>query len=375
MAECRWHAKCAYRDDDPDRCPWCHVLWSIILREGTHSCERAQTWSQTDNARTQFAERMREAVEQGFAPPIPNPVTFERSTAYLDLTGQQFGRLVVIERAGHHRTPGSKPQPRWRCRCSCGIEVKVTTKNLRTGETRSCGCLHRESARRQGKARAVDLIGQTFGKLTVIKRAKNYVSPKGAVGSRWRCRCSCGTEVVISRVNLGVRSTSCGCALREINARRAAEQFGLTGQVFGRLTVLGRGDDYHMPSTGKPFARWRCRCECGLEVDVTTSNLRQGRTRSCGCLQREVFSRPRTKQVVVGYSGAHRRITRLLGKASTQQCADCIEVGAHWTYLGDCPEELVQVGGQTDGLRYCLHPEHYTSRCIVHHRAYDRQPR
>lgn len=60
-----------------------------------------------------------------------------------DLTGQRFGRLVVVRRAendAHQNT-------RWLCRCECGMERVVLGKNLRNGSTRSCGCLHDEKAR------------------------------------------------------------------------------------------------------------------------------------------------------------------------------------------------------------------------------------
>lgn len=50
----------------------------------------------------------------------------------------------------------------------------------------------------------------------------------------------------------------------------------LTGQVFGRLTVLSR-----VPATGQ--ARWLCRCECGSERSYLGYELRAGRTSSCGC--------------------------------------------------------------------------------------------
>jgi hypothetical protein len=58
----------------------------------------------------------------------------------------------------------------------------------------------------------------------------------------------------------------------------------LTGQVFGRLTVLHRG-----PSAGRK-ARWVVRCECGTEKVVSGSSLRAGGTVSCGCARRERMS-------------------------------------------------------------------------------------
>jgi len=59
-----------------------------------------------------------------------------------DLTGRRFGLLVVVGRRGsnNHR------RPVWLCRCSCGYETTVPSNNLKSGHTRSCGCLRRRVA-------------------------------------------------------------------------------------------------------------------------------------------------------------------------------------------------------------------------------------
>jgi hypothetical protein len=54
------------------------------------------------------------------------------------------------------------------------------------------------------------------------------------------------------------------------------------GRVFGRITVLARAVSPN-PKAGK----WRCRCQCGTEWDVWASALLSGKSKSCGCLQRE----------------------------------------------------------------------------------------
>ena len=61
--------------------------------------------------------------------------------AFIDLTGQRFGRLTVIERVG---TQCGHPQ--WRCKCDCGKEVFSLTGDLRKGKTKSCGCMRTERA-------------------------------------------------------------------------------------------------------------------------------------------------------------------------------------------------------------------------------------
>lgn len=64
----------------------------------------------------------------------------------------------------------------------------------------------------------------------------------------------------------------------------------LTGQKFGRLTVVCRAEDGNgkSPSTK---VRWLCRCECGNEIAVRHYALLRGNTKSCGCLSKEIHSK------------------------------------------------------------------------------------
>jgi hypothetical protein len=64
----------------------------------------------------------------------------------------------------------------------------------------------------------------------------------------------------------------------------------LTGQLFGRLTVLSQG-----PKLGGRIA-WNCLCSCGNYVNVLTHSLKKGVTQSCGCLHAEISSKDLTGQ-------------------------------------------------------------------------------
>lgn len=55
----------------------------------------------------------------------------------IDITGQKFGKLTVIERA----YSGKNRQVYWRCKCDCGNEAIISGVQLRSGRTRSCGCI------------------------------------------------------------------------------------------------------------------------------------------------------------------------------------------------------------------------------------------
>lgn len=54
----------------------------------------------------------------------------------IDLTGQRFGHLVVIESTGRNE----RRESLWRCQCDCGNESIVRGDVLRRGTTESCGC-------------------------------------------------------------------------------------------------------------------------------------------------------------------------------------------------------------------------------------------
>ena len=72
--------------------------------------------------------------------------------------------------------------------------------------------------------------------------------------------------------------------LRDEKITRKAKD--LTGQTFGRLTVLEKVDPYISPS-GHKAIRYSCKCVCGNVVTVNSLYLTNGRTRSCGCIRRE----------------------------------------------------------------------------------------
>ena len=75
----------------------------------------------------------------------------------------------------------------------------------------------------------------------------------------------------------------------------------LTGQTFGRLTVIERTD--HKTKSRK--TRWLCRCSCGNMTEVDAGYLKGGQTRSCGCLNKEIMARLNYKH------GGKKRYPRL----------------------------------------------------------------
>lgn len=120
-----------------------------------------------------------------------------------------------------------------------------------------------------------DLTGQTFGRLTVI--GFDHISHDGA--SYWLCECGCQnrTKLVVKGYDLKRGHTlSCGCLRKEAN--------DITGQTFGRLTVLGLD---HVTERGRTY--WLCECGCDdrTRLAVRRDGLVSGSVSSCGCLKRE----------------------------------------------------------------------------------------
>lgn len=62
-----------------------------------------------------------------------------------DLTGRRYGHLVVVEYAGSHKMPSGGRKTEWKCLCDCGKEVICMSCNLKSGNSKSCGCFGRES--------------------------------------------------------------------------------------------------------------------------------------------------------------------------------------------------------------------------------------
>lgn len=61
-----------------------------------------------------------------------------------------------------------------------------------------------------------DLMGQTFGRLTVIEKSDSYVSPDGHKQVKWICKCQCGNVVEVHSTSLvNKRTLSCGCLAKE----------------------------------------------------------------------------------------------------------------------------------------------------------------
>ena len=171
----------------------------------------------------------------------------------IDLTGQKFGMLTVLEYVARSR---------WKCLCDCGNETIVDSRSFTHGKTKSCGCLVKST-------KFKDITGQFFGKLTVLRLDRM----NNRTGAFWICVCECGKETSVNGRSLRSGLTkSCGCLSKEITGK--LNFVDLIGNRFGKLIV----SEYNGNS------KWKCQCDCGNITFVATSSLNQGLTKSCGCL-------------------------------------------------------------------------------------------
>ena len=246
---------------------------------------------------------------------------------FQDLSGQKFNRLTVIRRDESVLNKVS-----WICKCECGNEISVTTSHLKCGHTQSCGCLQKEKAR---EANFLDLTGQRFGRLTVIKEADKYISPQGLKFVQWLCKCDCGNDTIVLATNLKKGTTkSCGCYSIEQAKKRLFKD--LTGQKFGRLTAI-KPIENHTNSNGKfMMTKWLCRCDCGNECNVQSGNLLSGHTLSCGCYNKEQAS----KRSLINLVGQRFGKLMVLERVENEITSSGNSV-VMWRCLCDCGEEII----------------------------------
>ena len=97
-------------------------------------------------------------------------------------------------------------------------------------------------------SRCDNLIGQKFGRLTVIDRTDNYVTPKGTKHSRWLCQCDCGNPnlIVVTGTHLKTGHTqSCGCYKVDVHFR--------THKKYNIYDLSGEYGIGYASNTNEPF--------------------------------------------------------------------------------------------------------------------------
>lgn len=186
-----------------------------------------------------------------------------------NLIRQRFGKLIVVDRTKE------KNRVVWICKCDCGKIKKTWTSSLTSGETWHCGC---QTSKSISEGKLQSLVGQRFGKLTVIEKMDNHITSGGQSKVMYQCRCDCGKKLIVTAGKLKAgETTHCPeCVSYDY------EDF--TGRKIGKLTVIERTG-----YTGKNNNRiaWRCVCDCGTTIIKSSSDLKyyKGEILHCGCLR------------------------------------------------------------------------------------------
>lgn len=192
-----------------------------------------------------------------------------------DLKGQRFGRLTALKPTSERKSGCVV----WECICDCGNIIKVSSHSLRTGNTKSCGCLNLEKKieriKKYNKENFKDLTGQRRGKLIILSPTNLRKNNE----TLWKCQCDCGNITYVKTSNLNINKTkytqSCGCLRYE-----GKNYKDLTNIKFGKLLVIEKTEKR---KHGQIV--WKCKCDCGNLVEVASNSLISGGTKSCGCLK------------------------------------------------------------------------------------------
>ena len=122
----------------------------------------------------------------------------------------------------------------------------------------------------------------------------------------WRCRCDCGGEILLDTRCLQ-RGTvrDCGCSTIVRPGQR-----DISGMRFGKLTAIAPTGE----RGGGGSMVWRCRCDCGREIDTELGRLVSGMRKSCGCLShpplKDFIGRRFGRLTVTEYAGKRARMHR-----------------------------------------------------------------
>ena len=173
-----------------------------------------------------------------------------------------------------------------------------------------------------------DLTGQTFNRLTVLGLAGYFPhSPNSKkLEARWFAQCSCDKSILVSGDSLKSGNTkSCGCHKKDILTP------DITGQRFGRLTVIKEADNRHY---ARRNSYWECLCDCGNTIVIQGGALRSGHTRSCGCLVKELLAERATTHGM-SYDRLYQTWADMKQRCSNPRCKSYPDYGGRGISYAD----------------------------------------
>ena len=112
----------------------------------------------------------------------------------IDLTNQQFGELLVIQRGAND----NQNKTQWICKCSCGEICLIRSSLLRSGKATMCpACGKKKAGASRTKEKDLEILNTKFGYLTPIRI--DDTKERGAGKPKyWICKCDCGNTVSLT---------------------------------------------------------------------------------------------------------------------------------------------------------------------------------
>ena len=173
---------------------------------------------------------------------------------YVNEIGKKYNNLIVVDKA-----PSQNGRKYWVCECKhCHRQYTYSGTKLRQGIAKCSYCSH---------------YGEKYGSFTIGE----YKYTSDDRHHYVECICDCGNHEIVrlSDVISGKKIKCYNCYKKE-----SIQYFDETGNKYGKLTVIKK--DLSKQSKN---AYWICKCDCGNTVSVSGLKLRDGTTKSCGCLK------------------------------------------------------------------------------------------
>ena len=157
----------------------------------------------------------------------------------------------------------------YECVCKCGKTSQIPGGTLNRGFSKSC----RACAMKKLRKPRIDYKGKKIGSITIME----YLT-----GSKWRCKCDCGKEVVYTTAKLRelTEYSTCGCGIETANIEEKFNHImyaDYTGMKVGDLTVKEKVKQI----CEDPL--WIAECSCGGTTVLSVYDIYYYKRTHCGC--------------------------------------------------------------------------------------------
>jgi hypothetical protein len=231
--------------------------------------------------------------------------------------GVKHNKLTAIKL--NHRN--KRGEEYWLWSCECGKEKVIYGYNVKSGLTKSCGCLY---------VKYTYDPGEKLNNLTII-------GPSKTKKLYYECQCICGVIKDFYKADLHRGLGSCGCTYRK-HASVVPES------KYNKLAVIKEGPMVLRKTIRKGELKlqsdrqWECLCDCGTITLVADRGLKDGSIVSCGCYRREPkggYNSTKEHDMAVVY-GLELGEYLDMYDAQNGNCDICVEPLKEWGHIDHC---------------------------------------